>query len=380
MSGPEKDIKLKLAWQTAFELRTCPDSETLHTPCPDEYLKKHLTICHVCRDKREMSPHERNAWKVMREKFAALDRKPVVVTKKKAGQIWTINRKFGGPLEDGRFVKPPAVLLLKTIESTSGWQVSQLYGDMHLMGDGDVALKEGFGFAQAWNCYSLKEDRFDLFLGEVKPEELKQVLVQSGTPHEPALRGSILSFFRTLEIEIGAYVALPSVAKLLEEWESSVQPVTVNSRLENMLGSFAEIFRKLDNFDIPDITNTVGDLLFGARESGLTAQLSMASGLTSYPVNIVSKKSDGEISIKTTYASITDDDWQDDGTYFISGKLDHEFPSGLHLLAWLSFNGEQIGEWVNQMAENSTYFNIVFRDVPKAAATLENVKFLLVSP
>jgi len=88
---------------------------------------------------------------------------------------------------------------------------------------------------------------------------------------------------------------------------------------------------------------------------------------------------DGEIGIKTISASITDDDWED-GTYFIAGKLDDEFPTGLHLLAWLSFNEEQSGECINQMTENSPYFDIVFRNVPKEACILENVKFILVSP
>ncbi len=225
MSSQNDGIKLKLAWQTAFELRTCPDNKTLHAADPDENLSRHLAICHVCRDKREMQQNERDAWKTLKERFATLTMKPGIGTDKQAGQVWTIKREFGGWRDDGRYIKPPSVMLLEKVDGTSGWRVAQLYSDTRLMGSGDVTLDERYGFAETWNCYSQKEDRFEKCLGGVKHEELKQVLAASVASHEPAPEGSILSFFRSMEIEVGAFVAVPAVAELVGEWESAAEEV-----------------------------------------------------------------------------------------------------------------------------------------------------------
>jgi hypothetical protein len=225
MSIQNDDIKLKLAWQTAFELRTCPDNKTLHASDQDENLNRHLAICHVCRDKREMQQDERDAWKTLKENFATLTMKPGIGTDKQAGQVWTIKREFGGWRDDGRYIKPPSVMLLEKVDGTSGWRVAQLYSDTRLMGSSDVTLDERYGFVETWNCYSQKEDRFDKCLGGVKHEELKQVLAASVASHEPAPEGSILSFFRSMEIEVGAFMAVPAVAEMVEEWERATEEV-----------------------------------------------------------------------------------------------------------------------------------------------------------
>lgn len=225
MSSHKEEIKLKLAWQTAFELRTCPDSDVLLSSAPDDNLNRHLAICHVCREKREMNQGERDAWKVLRERFATLTMKPGIGTDKEAGQIWTIKKDFGGWRKDGRFVRPPSVLLLEKVIGTSGWQVAQLYSDKRIMASGDVALDDCYGFAEAWNCYSLKDDRFDKCLGSVKLTELKQVFAALASTHEPTQEGSIISFFRRMEIEVGAFVAVPAVVELVEELESAKEHV-----------------------------------------------------------------------------------------------------------------------------------------------------------
>lgn len=219
MSEHTENIPLKLAWQTAYELRTCPDSATLYFPEADDNLQRHLAICHLCREKLSMGQEELTAWQTLRKRFAAAATKPWAGTEKQAGQVWTIKREFGGWREDGRFSRPPTVLLLRKIEGSSGWRVAQLFSDMRLMGDGDIFLSELYGFAESWNCYSLKSDRFDKFLGEVTDEQLQLLLGRSESTPEPAPEGSILSFFRRMEIEIGSFVALQAEGELVEEWD-----------------------------------------------------------------------------------------------------------------------------------------------------------------
>lgn len=209
-------MRLKLAWQTAFVLRTCPDKNTLLASDPDDNLKRHLSICHVCREKRTIPQHEWDASKSLFDKFASAAMKPGIGTDKQEGQVWTIKSEFGGWRKDARFIRPPSVILLEKVAGTSTWRVAQLHNYDHLMGNGDVTLDERYGYAEAWNCYSLKNDSFDKCLGVVKPEEFQQVLAASVTTHDPAPDGSVLSFFRKMEIDIGTFVTAPTEGEMLE--------------------------------------------------------------------------------------------------------------------------------------------------------------------
>lgn len=374
MSTFNDEMSLKLAWQTAYELRTCPDEDTLYSENIDGNLLKHLSICHACREKRDMDPEERKAWKTLQAKFAGTAMQPATDIEKQAGQVWMLAKRCGGWRDDGRFINPPSVLLLDKIPPAS-WKVAQLYHDKRLMGNGDVTLNGRFGFAEAWNCYSLKEDRLDKCLGGVKSEELDLVAAASACCHETTPVGSFLSYFRMTETEVASFVVVSSVGEL----ETAQQFMTVNQWLEDVFGSFSEVFNRLKAYELPVVSDDILGLLSGAQLRVATAQLSMATSNNSINVNIVNKQPDGEIRIKTITASITDDDWQD-GTYFIAGKLDDGLPTGLHLLSSLVYEEKTIAECINQISANSPYFDIVFRNVPKGTSKLVNVKLLLVCP
>lgn len=376
MSGQRDEIKLRLAWQTAYELRTCPDGETLHAALPDEKLKKHLEICHVCRGKREMQENEREAWKSLREKFAALVMKPGSGTEKQAGQVWTIKREFGGWRDDGRFIRPPCVLLLEKIEGTSGWRVAQLYNDKRLMGNGDVALDDCYGFAEAWNCYSMKDDRLDVCLGVVKPEELTQVIAASVRVHDPAPEGSILSFFRRMEIEVGSFVAVPAVVELVEEWEAC--PSENEAFLQKMFGSLRDAYDKLSNYTLPKYADSLLGLLSCARNPHAVMPV-FASKRLPLLVNVVLKQSDGAITIKTVSATLTENNWED-GDYYIAGKLNESHHDALFLVASLNVDGVIVCEYQSSIENGSPYFDIVFKTVEKDLCIIENLKFILVKP
>lgn len=214
------DTKIKLAWQAAFEQRTCPPEAILFAETVDSRLNAHLAVCHLCREKRDMPLVEREAWQLLREKFRGSVMQPGLPPKV-AGQVWVLAGTLAGWSEDNHYYRPPTVVLLEKTEGTSGWRVAQLHGDKCLMGSGDVALDEKYGFAQGWNCYTLHEKNFEKCLGVVKADNFAQIQEASVARHELAEEGSILSFFRKLEIEVGAYVAVPSVMELVAEWEAA---------------------------------------------------------------------------------------------------------------------------------------------------------------
>ncbi len=381
MSRHTDDIKLKLAWQTAFELRTCPDGEMLHATEPDENLMKHLAMCHVCREKREMPQVERNAWKALRVKFSTISMKPGSGTEKQAGQVWIIKKEFGGWGEDDRFVRPPSVLLLEKIDGTTGWRVAQLFNDKRMMGADDVALGDQFGFAEAWNCYALKDDRFEKCLGGVQSGELGQVIAASTSVHDPTPEGSVLSFFRSMEIEVGAFVAVPAVGELVEEWDAEAHPVSVNKWLEDVLGVFSDVkgqlIESLVNWRMPETATSFFEYLAGASPMQGAPLMAANAGVVRM-VNLVPGKS-GSILLKPLAVTITNDDVLDDGTYFIAGKFSEACNSTMHLLAKLETDKVVIAESQSQVNPDSFYFTIIFANVPIDACVLDNVKMLLVS-
>lgn len=214
------NMQLKRAWQTAFELRLCPDGDTLFAEVPDEKLERHLHLCHVCRDKRDMPLEQRTAWLELMQRLAVSGQQPARPDKPMRGQVWAIKQSLAGWGEDGYFYKPPTVLLLEKIEGSCGFKAVQLYGDRVLMGEGDTWLDDRFGFAQGWNCYTIHEDALDGCWGAVSERILDQVLNAVVMSHAPVEEDSILYFFRRMELNVGARVALPSVAVLVEEWEA----------------------------------------------------------------------------------------------------------------------------------------------------------------
>lgn len=226
MNNQPDEHSMKLAWQAAFETRTCPDSTTLYATEIDENLRQHLAGCHLCREKRVMSKQEKDAWGELKNRFTTNIIKPGIGLAKQPGQVWMLKKEFGGWQQgNGRFIRPPAVLLLEKLPGNGAWRVAQLFWDTMLMGSGDVMLDEQFGFAESWNCYTLKEDRFDCCLGTVRQQQLETVLTESLLAHEPAPNGSVLSFFRMLEVEVGAHLAITAVTELVEEWENQEEEI-----------------------------------------------------------------------------------------------------------------------------------------------------------
>ena len=378
MESINSALKLKLAWQEAYRLRSCPSDALLFADQPTAEVTRHVQFCPACQDIRNTAPSTRSAWQELSSRLCAgvTPHRATEVTPSE-GQVWALREDLAHWGSDGNYYRPPRVLLLGS--DGNALTVAQTYYDTTLAADGDVVLAESsFGFAQAWNIYTIHRDMLCHCLGGVKREEVQEVLKEAGKSRAEIDENSILYWFRTTEVMVGAEIAMSAVAQLLAEMEAA-SLATVNSWLEKLLGSFSDVFNKLKHYEQPEPADSLSDLLFGVRSGSVAPVLSMASGDVLLQINVVRKNTNDDIVIKTITAAITDDSWQN-GTYFIAGKLEDEFPVGLHLLAWLTDGHVKIGECVNQIAENSPYFDIVFHDVPEEASRLENLKLILVSP
>ncbi|MBV5329969.1 MAG: hypothetical protein JZU65_20480, partial [Chlorobium sp.] len=86
--------------------------------------------------------------------------------------------------------------------------VSQIYGDHALAGPEDVLFANNLqGFAEPWNCYTLMRDDLGILLGEVDATVVSTILVQAKRTDAPLQFGSLLWFFRQMEVETGYYFA-----------------------------------------------------------------------------------------------------------------------------------------------------------------------------
>jgi hypothetical protein len=375
MESINSALKIKLAWQEAYRLRSCPGDDMLFAEQPTTETQRHLKICPACSDIRNAAPQVRTAWRELADRLSggvsahkATDVPPV------EGQVWALSDDLSHWSGDGNYYRPPRVLLLG-IEGNA-LKVAQTYHDTALADDGDVLLSGNrFGFAQSWNIYTIHREMLDHCLGGVKREELLDVLSEAGKPRAEIDENSVLYWFRTSEVMVGAEIAMPAVAQLMEEMEAVKE--SVFSFVEQFMGQMSEVASKLKNYIVPDDAPSVFDLLAGARPQQL--QLAAADSENTMPVNIVHKTADG-VLVETILAMITDDDWQSNRTYLISGKLSRETTTGLHLLATLSYQGETIAECQNRIEEGSPYFDILFKDVPEDLAHIDNVTFLLVNP
>lgn len=382
MNTPLDHTQLKRAWQTAFELRLCPDAETLFAEVPDQNLNRHLQMCHLCREKREMPSLQLAAWRKLMQHLAGTRYQPARPGHPVPGQVWSLKNSLAGWGSDAHFHKPPRVLLLEHVEGTRGFKAVQLYGDRLLMGEGDVWLEnDRFGFAQGWNCYSIHEDAMDGCWGAVPDHIVKQVQVAAAMAYAPVEEDSILYFFRRMEIDVGARVALPSVAMLVEEWENTVAASAVE-RFEKLLSPIAALCKKLKNspqvLEIPGIAESILNLLLKTKLKPQYESSYAAADEESVLLVRFFDELPEEMRIENFKVKLTRNHWVN-GNYFIAGHLNKTPPSTLTLLGLLTFNAVTLAE-TDQIGINDKYFEIVFEDVPYEASLdiRENVKLLLV--
>jgi hypothetical protein len=371
------ELKLKLAWQAAYELRTCPPDEILLTDPIDENLRQHLAICHLCRDRRALSTDELRTWEALKNKFADNVVRPATGTTRQPGQIWTLSNKAGGWADDGRYLQPPAVLLLAEGEHPDRWLVSQLHHDKRLMGQGDIALDDRFGFAQGWNCYQVVDQLLEGMIGCVTQEQLRMVFsVSESVPTESAADFSVLGFFQKMERGVGSYIQglCPAIPKPVTKPDVQEN----ETLLEQLFGSVAAVYKKLAGYNVPEYAETLFDLLTGTSNPNAILPVTAATSI-SLQINIFSKQLDGSIIIKTVAASLTDSNWED-GDYYVAGKLSEIQLENLFLVASLSLNGKVLSECQSHIEKGSPYFDIVFEGLKKDVCSIDNLKLILVKP
>lgn len=212
------------AWCAAWRTRCCPPDRVLWAGSASAELAAHLESCPWCR---------LDASQPMVE--APLPALPIIdatTVSPRAGELWAVKPELGGWGEKSRYYNPPLVLVVDDRHERMV-SVLQVYDDANFAGPGDVPmLPVTEGFVESWNMYSLCKEDLALPLGTVTPEILAACRATASTPAADIEPGSLLWFFRNMEVETGFFFARKAIAKALSAEGTEQETIEVHQQLE----------------------------------------------------------------------------------------------------------------------------------------------------
>ncbi|WP_457577156.1 hypothetical protein [Desulfomarina sp.] len=238
-----------LSWKTAWRIRCCPP-DTLLFGGNTEELQAHLDHCPWCRQERKQQLSEncsfpalstfkkadKPAWPdamarpqkanenpncgstTLSRKFS--DKRPL------PGELWALKQELGGWGPKKRYYTPPLVVIIAVYEDCV--EVSQSYGDCTMAGIDDLRFElPRSGFCQPWNRYTLRKEDFDTCYGTVIPSTGLITSTADEYQTQQIEPGSLLWFFRQMEVETGFFFSSKAVRPLLAQYENTVQETAV---------------------------------------------------------------------------------------------------------------------------------------------------------
>ena len=204
---------LKEAWRSMYQARTCPPFSVINDPKHADNVAEHRKGCPLCALRTDYD-FDADAWAEMGRRMSQgwpkPDRPEIL-----PGQVWALTEAKGGWDERFRYINPPLVLVLEVFEDVNGVRVAQIFDHHELAAGGDMALGEDLGFAEAWNAYALDQADLDLCFGQVGDDTLNAVRQALGAGQDELDEESTLWFFRQLELEVGAFMAMEAMGRLM---------------------------------------------------------------------------------------------------------------------------------------------------------------------
>jgi hypothetical protein len=140
--------------------------------------------------------------------------------------IFFMNPGLGAWARGGRYVAPPAVLVISMPEK-SHVTVAQISESALFAGPGDIPLGNGLpGFAQSWNTYRVNPADFFMLSADTGDASAKAVIeakmdLADEKGPEP---GSVAWFYRRLEVETGQFISQKSCYPVLRHDPGYIAP------------------------------------------------------------------------------------------------------------------------------------------------------------
>jgi len=359
------------AWKKALILRGCPPSDVLFGPT-DEPLRAHLDICPACREHLAMDAEEREGWAAMGRVLLAKPPLPLPPPVGKApGQVWRIRADLTGWDQKYRYCNPPLVLVLDIENDADAANaanaanantalVAQVYPGDDFLSEENVPLS-GQGFAEPWNTYCLALDDLETYYGEATSAVAAVLDMGRGTFAELD-ETSPLFWFRTLELELGAFFAGQSLSRLLEVSERTGQdlkPLLLSAM------SRQELDRALERKGLKIPLEGDDPLLRLARYTREDTHWGLAAmGEHTQSVNHALLDDADAMGLEIRQASITlSSVHYADGVLVLGGRINVDFARTKEVFAWWDAQDRMIRAAASDILDDSRYFNLRFAEV-----------------
>jgi hypothetical protein len=336
--------KMKIAFQAAVCARTCPPDHILLLFSNEKRARRHLEVCSFCQERKALKEEleKTSAWASTEETFSARRQANGAKNHLEPGCLYNVTGNLAGWGEDYRYYNSPTVLLLAPVHDHGlpgigkRWRVAQTWHDKTLMGPDDVPLGEDMGFAEPWNSYTLSEHEFEEMLGRVSDAVLRQVIDSVDKDFEEIPTQSVLFGFRSLELDLGSFMAMRSLKRLFAKGEGRMPGVVLPFRNRRELTRFMKV--KRPGLTIPkqgkDIYEVLVRTSFPEVETALAAESEKGWRIATL---LISRGDD--LDIIGAYYKITLTTYTDEGT-LVAGRV-RKSPFGVKELHgwWASKEG-----------------------------------------
>jgi hypothetical protein len=194
-----------VSWLRVWRHRCCPPEHILKGDVTVP-LTRHLEACPWCTEDLEgpatgMHPAP--------ESLQSMEFVP------SAGQVWAVDMHLAGWGPKNRYYNPPLVLVTDRPDEHA-CTVMQVSDAGQFKAADDIVLDNGLaGFAQPWNRYTVGAEDLTLYFGTVSDDLLKKVAAWTGKDAPEMEPGSLLWYFRNLEVETGFFFAQQAVGRLM---------------------------------------------------------------------------------------------------------------------------------------------------------------------
>lgn len=200
--------RMEQSWLLAHQLRCCPPDHVLAGEMSDE-LKDHLATCPFCRVDRAATMPQVTLDHVVADREEQPRPQP--------GELWSLQLSRGGWGPKNRYYNPPVVLVVERVEPDYV-QVVQTFDILELAGPDDLLLDNCLsGFAEPWNQYTLQTTDLHICLGHISRQRIDDLSQRITAGHSAPASGSLLWFFRQLEVETGWFFAARALENFLDQ-------------------------------------------------------------------------------------------------------------------------------------------------------------------
>ncbi len=320
---------LSLPWLRLWRRRCCPPEQVLHGPA-GKALREHVAQCPWCRQDQARGA-------------SGFSPPPVplglaTIPPPQPGQLWSIAGALAGWGAKGRYYNPPLVLIVATFPEAV--TVVQTCGEPDFAATDDLLFPAGVqGFAQPWNRYTLRREDlgfpFGQFFAQLPPALLDPAQYQAIqlTP------GSLLWFFRQLEVESGYFFARQAVTALMTAQEAqrtrdgaplaqlqAIESQTLRQQLTGLgLLLPADLPAECDALTLLALARPADDALpFAAADADTPVE---------YAINLFLRN--GDVAAVRPLAMHIDSWVPDDALLYVSGRLAEAVTGACQPLIWL---------------------------------------------